>query len=54
MFDDLTTIVDALISWFKMMWQAFGTWGILGAFIIGIPILRKVCMLLKSLWKGGL
>lgn len=54
MFDDFNTFVSTMVSWFKLLWNAFGTWGIIGAFIIGNAFLRKLVIFLKHLWKGGL
>lgn len=54
MFDDFNLFVKFAISSFKMLWDAFGTWGIIGAFILGNMFLRKLFILLKNLWKGGL
>lgn len=54
MFDDFNAFVNFAVSSFKLFWNAFGTWGIIGAFIIGNLFLRKLVMLLRRLWKGGL
>lgn len=54
MFADFQLFVDFAISSFKLFWNAFGTWGIIGAFIIGNLFLKKLVILLKYLWKGGL
>ncbi|MCM1342673.1 MAG: hypothetical protein NC305_03995 [Lachnospiraceae bacterium] len=54
MFDDFTLFISTAIEWFKMLWNAFGTWGIIGAFIIGNVFLRKLVIFFKYLWKGGL
>lgn len=54
MFDDFTAFVNFAVSSFKLLWNAFGTWGIIGAFIIGNAFLRKLAIFLKNLWKGGL
>lgn len=54
MFDDFLILMNTMVGWFMMIWNAVGTWGVLGAFIIGMPILRKICILLKNLWKGGI
>lgn len=54
MLNDLTLFVDWAIQSFKSLWLAIGTWGVIGAFIIGFPILRKLSNILKQLWKGGI
>ena len=54
MFGDFNLFVSFAVSAFKMLWNAFGTWGIIGAFIIGNVFLRKLVIFLKTLWKGGL
>ena len=54
MFDSLFALTGTLVDWFEMILREIGTWGVLGAFIIGMPILKKVCILLKNLWKGGM
>lgn len=54
MFDDFRVFVDFAISSFRLLWNAFGLWGIIGAFIVGNLFLRKLVILLKHLWKGGL
>lgn len=54
MLNDLTLFVDWAISSFKSLWSAIGTWGIVGAFIISYGLLRKLMLILKKLWKGGL
>lgn len=54
MYDDLYLISNTLLDWLLMIWQAIGTWGLIGAFIIGFPVLRKIVIILKNLWKGGL
>ena len=51
---DILLFVSTLIIWFQKLWSAFGTWGLVGAFIIGMPIVRKISVLLKNLFKGGL
>ena len=54
MFDDFNTFVSTMITWFRVFWNALGTWGIIGAFILGNAFLRKLVIFLKRLWKGGL
>lgn len=54
MFADFNDFVSFAISSFKLLWNAFGSWGIIGAFIIGNLFLKKLVILLKRLWKGGL
>lgn len=54
MFADFQLFVNFAISSFKLLWNAMGTWGIIGAFIIGNLFLRKLVILLKNLWKGGI
>ena len=46
MFDSLFALTGTLVDWFEMIWREIGTWGVLGAFIIGMPILKKVCILI--------
>lgn len=54
MISDLVAFGDWAVETFISMWQAIGTWGIIGGFIIGFGILRKIVALLKKLWKGGI
>lgn len=54
MTSDLTQFADWAVKTFIFMWQSIGTWGIIGGFIICIGILRKIVVLLKKLWKGGI
>lgn len=54
MLSDLVAFGDWAVKSFVSMWIEIGTWGILGGFIICIGILRKIVVLLKKLWKGGI
>lgn len=54
MLNDLTLFVDWAIQSFKALWTSIGTWGLIGVFIIAMPILRKLAAILKNLWKGGI
>lgn len=54
MLSDLVAFGDWSVKSFVAMWEAIGTWGIIGGFIISIGILRKVVSILKNLWKGGI
>lgn len=54
MLSDLVIFGDWLVETFVSLWEAIGTWGIIGGFIISIGILRKVVLILKKLWKGGI
>lgn len=51
--DDFNSFISWCVDSFLELWQAFGTWGVIGAFIILMPLLRKLVQLLKNLWKGG-
>lgn len=54
MISDLVLFGDWCIQTFYLMWTHIGTWGIIGAFIICAGIFRKIVVLLKNLWKGGI
>lgn len=54
MIDDLVLFVDWSIRVFKSLWTSIGTWGLIGAFIISFGLLRKLVIVLKKLWKGGI
>lgn len=54
MIDDLVAFGDWSVKAFVAMWNAIGTWGIIGGFIICYGLIRKIVLLLKSLWKGGI
>lgn len=54
MLSDLKTFVNWAIGCLTLLWTSIGTWGVIGAFIIAMPILRKLALTLKNLWKGGL
>lgn len=52
--DDMKLIATHMVNWLSQLWQGIGGWGMIGAFIIGVPILRKIVLIMKNLWKGGL
>lgn len=54
MLSDLNTFVNWAVGCLGLLWSALGTWGVIGAFIIAMPILRKLASILKQLWKGGI
>lgn len=54
MIDDLIAFGDWSVKSFVSLWTAIGTWGIIGGFIISYGLLRKIVLLLKNLWKGGI
>lgn len=54
MLNDLNMFVNWAVGCFALLWSAIGTWGVIGAFIIAMPILRKLASILKQLWKGGI
>lgn len=54
MLSDLTAFGDWLVQTFVVLWSAIGTWGIIGGFIISYGLIRKIVLLLKTLWKGGM
>lgn len=54
MLSDLNTFVNWAVGCLGLLWSALGTWGVIGAFIIAMPILRKLASILKKLWKGGI
>lgn len=54
MLSDLNTFVNWAVGSLGLLWSALGTWGVIGAFIIAMPILRKLASILKNLWKGGI
>lgn len=54
MLSDLSSFVDWAIGSLILLWSAIGTWGVIGAFIIAMPVLRKLASILKNLWKGGI
>lgn len=54
MLSDLVAFGDWLVQCFITLWNAIGTWGIIGGFIICAGLLRKIVLLLKNLWKGGI
>lgn len=54
MTSDLLTFGDWIVDTFVALWTALGTWGIIGGFIICYGLLRKIVVLLKNLWKGGI
>lgn len=53
MLSDLALFGDWLVKTFVALWNAIGTWGIIGGFIISCGLIRKIVLLLKTLWKGG-
>lgn len=54
MLSDLNTFVNWAVGCLSLLWSSIGTWGVIGAFIIAMPILRKLASILKQLWKGGI
>lgn len=54
MLSDLVAFGDWAVKSFVSMWNEIGTWGIIGGFIISAGLFRKVVLLLKNLWKGGI
>lgn len=54
MLNDLKLFTTWAINSFSSLWSAIGTWELIGAFIIAMPILRKLAIILKNLWKGGI
>lgn len=54
MLDDFNTFIRYVVLWFKALYVGIGSWGIIGAFIICYGLLRKLIVLLKKLWKGGI
>jgi len=51
---DLNAFVNWAVGCLGLLWSALGSWGVIGAFIIAMPILRKLASILKNLWKGGI
>ncbi|MCI9681204.1 MAG: hypothetical protein HFI26_07450 [Lachnospiraceae bacterium] len=47
--DAVTQVGAWLIEVFRTLWQAFGTWGVIGFFLIAMPILYKLGRLARKL-----
>lgn len=47
--DAITDVGSWLVSVFQALWSAFGGWGVIGFFIIAMPILYKLGRLARKL-----
>lgn len=45
----ITQVGEWMANAFIALWNAIGTWGVIGFTIIAIPIIRKVSNLLKQI-----
>ena len=47
----ITDIGEFMANSFSIIWNAMGTWGVIGVGIIGTVILRKIANLLKQVFQ---
>ena len=47
----ITQVGEFMANSFVMLWQAIGTWGVIGVGIIAPVVLRKVGSLIKQIFQ---